>query len=62
LENPEDKTKVYLIYANVTYDDILLKVPIDNLCYLNFVLISSAIRVHISGRFKALPVLFPTQV
>lgn len=26
LENPADKTKVYLIYANVTYEDILLKV------------------------------------
>jgi hypothetical protein len=26
LENPEDKTKVHLIYANVTYEDILLKV------------------------------------
>jgi cytochrome-b5 reductase len=26
LENPEDKTKIYMIYANVTYDDILLKV------------------------------------
>jgi|APAra0007618257_1042622.scaffolds.fasta_scaffold00533_12 hypothetical protein len=26
LENPTDKTKVHLIYANVTYDDILLKV------------------------------------
>ena len=26
LENPKDNTKVYLIYANVTYEDILLKV------------------------------------
>lgn len=26
LENPTDKTKVHLIYANVTYEDILLKV------------------------------------
>jgi len=26
LENPKDKTKVHLIYANVTVDDILLKV------------------------------------
>ena len=26
LENPTDKTKVHLIYANVTYDDILLRV------------------------------------
>ena len=26
LENPKDKTKVHLIYANVTYEDILLKV------------------------------------
>ncbi|XP_052302323.1 NADH--cytochrome b5 reductase 1 isoform X2 [Populus trichocarpa] len=25
LENPNDKTKVHLIYANVTYEDILLK-------------------------------------
>lgn len=28
LENPKDKTKVHLIYANVTYEDILLKVCI----------------------------------
>ncbi|CAH8382687.1 unnamed protein product [Eruca vesicaria subsp. sativa] len=27
LENPTDKIKVHLIYANVTYDDILLKPP-----------------------------------
>lgn len=26
LENPNDKTNVYLIYANVTFEDILLKV------------------------------------
>ncbi|KAF2288141.1 hypothetical protein GH714_004632 [Hevea brasiliensis] len=26
LENPKDKTKVHLIYANVTYEDILLKI------------------------------------
>lgn len=26
LENPKDETKIYLIYANVTADDILLKV------------------------------------
>jgi NAD(P)H-flavin reductase len=26
LENPNDNTKVHLIYANVTYEDILLKV------------------------------------
>lgn len=26
LENPKDNTKVYLIYANVTHEDILLKV------------------------------------
>jgi cytochrome-b5 reductase len=32
LENPEDKTKIHLIYANVTYDDILLKVLIDTFC------------------------------
>jgi hypothetical protein len=60
LENPEDKTKIYLIYANVTYDDILLKVPIYNLCCLNFVLISSATRVHISGRLR--PFLFSFQL
>jgi NAD(P)H-flavin reductase len=28
LENPQDKTKVSLIYANVKYEDILLKVHI----------------------------------
>ncbi|KAJ9693676.1 hypothetical protein PVL29_009568 [Vitis rotundifolia] len=27
LENPKDKTKVHLIYANVTFEDILLKPP-----------------------------------
>ncbi|KAD3068399.1 hypothetical protein R6Q59_017591 [Mikania micrantha] len=31
LENPQDKTQVHLIYANVTYDDILLKEEIDRL-------------------------------
>ncbi|GMY20058.1 NADH--cytochrome b5 reductase 1-like [Fagus crenata] len=31
LENPEDKTKVHLIYANVTYEDILLKQELDGL-------------------------------
>ncbi|KAJ1411593.1 Riboflavin synthase-like beta-barrel [Sesbania bispinosa] len=29
LENPKDKTKLYLIYANVTEDDILLKEELD---------------------------------
>ncbi|PON79539.1 NADH:cytochrome b5 reductase (CBR) [Parasponia andersonii] len=31
LENPKDNTKVYLIYANVTYEDILLKEELDGL-------------------------------
>lgn len=31
LENPKDKTNVYLIYGNVTYDDILLKDELDHL-------------------------------
>ncbi|CAL4953953.1 unnamed protein product [Urochloa decumbens] len=31
LENPNDSTKVHLIYANVTYEDILLKEELDNL-------------------------------
>ncbi|XP_019162703.1 PREDICTED: NADH--cytochrome b5 reductase 1 isoform X2 [Ipomoea nil] len=31
LENPNDHTKVYLIYANVTYEDILLKEELDGL-------------------------------
>ncbi|CAA2983906.1 NADH--cytochrome b5 reductase 1 [Olea europaea subsp. europaea] len=31
LENPNDKTKVHLIYANVTYEDILLKEQLDSL-------------------------------
>ncbi|KAK8953573.1 NADH--cytochrome b5 reductase 1 [Platanthera guangdongensis] len=31
LENPKDKTNVHLIYANVTYDDILLKEELDSL-------------------------------
>ncbi|ESW05536.1 hypothetical protein PHAVU_011G187800 [Phaseolus vulgaris] len=30
LENPKDKTKVHLIYANVTVEDILLKEELDN--------------------------------
>ncbi|GAB2272721.1 NADH-cytochrome b5 reductase [Dionaea muscipula] len=31
LENPKDKTKVHLIYGNVTFEDILLKEELDNL-------------------------------
>ncbi|CAM8877289.1 unnamed protein product [Rhodiola kirilowii] len=31
LENSKDKTMVHLIYANVTYDDILLKEELDSL-------------------------------
>ncbi|XP_008808079.1 NADH--cytochrome b5 reductase 1-like [Phoenix dactylifera] len=31
LENPKDRTEVYLIYANVTYEDILLKEELDGL-------------------------------
>ncbi|PKA61836.1 NADH--cytochrome b5 reductase 1 [Apostasia shenzhenica] len=31
LENPMDRTKIYLIYANVTYEDILLKKELDSL-------------------------------
>ncbi|CAL9000590.1 unnamed protein product [Prunus brigantina] len=31
LENPSDGTNVHLIYANVTYEDILLKEELDNL-------------------------------
>ncbi|XP_022868217.1 NADH--cytochrome b5 reductase 1-like [Olea europaea var. sylvestris] len=31
LENPNDQTKVHLIYANVTYEDILLKEDLDSL-------------------------------
>ncbi|KAB1223140.1 NADH--cytochrome b5 reductase 1 [Morella rubra] len=31
LENPKDKTKVHLIYANVSYEDILLKEELDGL-------------------------------
>ncbi|KAJ7560391.1 hypothetical protein O6H91_04G127500 [Diphasiastrum complanatum] len=31
LENPKDETKVYLIYANVTLNDILLKDELDGL-------------------------------
>ncbi|KAI4383722.1 hypothetical protein MLD38_009527 [Melastoma candidum] len=30
LENPNDKTKVHLIYANVAYEDILLKEELDS--------------------------------
>ncbi|KAK9122481.1 hypothetical protein Sjap_012083 [Stephania japonica] len=31
LEDPEDSTKLHLIYANVTFDDILLKEELDTL-------------------------------
>ncbi|CAI0385065.1 unnamed protein product [Linum tenue] len=31
LENPKDQTKVHLIYANVTHDDILLKEELEGL-------------------------------
>ncbi|KAA8544419.1 hypothetical protein F0562_022431 [Nyssa sinensis] len=31
LENPNDKTNIHLIYANVTYEDILLKEELDNM-------------------------------
>ncbi|EFJ10977.1 hypothetical protein SELMODRAFT_229315 [Selaginella moellendorffii] len=31
LENPADKTKIFLIYGNVTYDDILLKEELDSM-------------------------------
>ncbi|TXG73423.1 hypothetical protein EZV62_002002 [Acer yangbiense] len=31
LENPDDKTNIHLVYANVTFEDILLKEEIDNL-------------------------------
>ncbi|KAK8328567.1 hypothetical protein V6Z11_A11G258800, partial [Gossypium hirsutum] len=31
LENPKDMTNVHLIYANVTYEDILLKEELDSL-------------------------------
>ncbi|KAI4348513.1 hypothetical protein L6164_009228 [Bauhinia variegata] len=31
LENPKDRTKVHLIYANVTYEDILLKDELNGL-------------------------------
>lgn len=31
LENPKDKTKVHLIYANVTFEDILLKEELEGL-------------------------------
>ncbi|CAD6232715.1 unnamed protein product [Miscanthus lutarioriparius] len=31
LENPKDNTKVHLIYANVTYEDILLKEELDSM-------------------------------
>ncbi|OVA13754.1 Oxidoreductase FAD/NAD(P)-binding [Macleaya cordata] len=31
LENPKDKTDVHLIYANVTFEDILLKEELDGL-------------------------------
>ncbi|KAF8403472.1 hypothetical protein HHK36_011576 [Tetracentron sinense] len=33
LENPKDNTKVHLIYANVTFEDILLKEELDGLAH-----------------------------
>ncbi|XP_020597717.1 NADH--cytochrome b5 reductase 1 isoform X2 [Phalaenopsis equestris] len=45
LENSNDKTLVHLIYANVTYDDILLKEELNNLS------------VNYPGRFKVYYVL-----
>uniref|UniRef100_A0A2P2KD37 NADHcytochrome b5 reductase 1 n=1 Tax=Rhizophora mucronata TaxID=61149 RepID=A0A2P2KD37_RHIMU len=33
LENPKDRTKVYLIYANVKYEDIILKRELDDLAF-----------------------------
>ncbi|KAF3783090.1 NADH--cytochrome b5 reductase 1 [Nymphaea thermarum] len=45
LENPNDDTKVHLIYANVAYEDILLKEELDSLassypdrCHIYYVL------------------------
>lgn len=35
LKNPEDKTKVSLIFANVNVDDILLKKELDELASTN---------------------------
>ncbi|GAB2234928.1 hypothetical protein Droror1_Dr00004199 [Drosera rotundifolia] len=35
LENPNDKTKIHLIYANVTYEDILLKEELDSFAKKN---------------------------
>uniref|UniRef100_A0A0D6R8L9 NADH-cytochrome b5 reductase n=1 Tax=Araucaria cunninghamii TaxID=56994 RepID=A0A0D6R8L9_ARACU len=45
LENPKDQTKVYLIYGNVTYDDILLKEELDSM------------EKNYPGRFKVYHVL-----
>ncbi|CAO2825090.1 unnamed protein product [Amaranthus hypochondriacus] len=33
LENPSDTTKIHLIYANVTYEDILLKEELDSFAH-----------------------------
>ncbi|KAL3535073.1 hypothetical protein ACH5RR_003534 [Cinchona calisaya] len=45
LENPNDRTNVHLIYANVTYEDILLKEELDGLT------------ANYAGRFKVYYVL-----
>ncbi|KAK4272377.1 hypothetical protein QN277_020943 [Acacia crassicarpa] len=45
LENPTDNTKVHLIYANVTYEDILVKEELDRLA------------ANYPGRFKVYYVL-----
>lgn len=40
LEKPNDKTKVHLIYANVTYEDILLKVFCISISLLFIVMVA----------------------
>ena len=60
LENSKDKTKVQLIYANVTHEDILLKVSPSFRIYLcmcalreyDFVCISMLAYVHASANEK----------
>ncbi|KAK6159042.1 hypothetical protein DH2020_006356 [Rehmannia glutinosa] len=61
LENPSDHTKVHLIYANVTYDDILLKDELDGLAknYPDRQYTNASIQVGFFGPFSS---LFPPEV
>ena len=35
-KNPNDKTEFFLLFANQTEDDILLREELDEVCFVNF--------------------------